>query len=105
MGKGGREWYWYRSALRSLNSLTFWLKEKEAEDVVYLVEYFLNMSQHVQSPAAQPLALHKLGMVTYTSNPNSGVEVGGSVIEGHPQLCSELECSLRCRRLCLKQHL
>lgn len=51
-----------------LSTLSFWLKEKEAKDVVQLLGLF-NMPH---SPVAQPPALHKLGMVMLTCNPGSG---------------------------------
>lgn len=59
---------WARVEESDLSTLSFWLKEKEAEDGVQLLVLF-NMPQ---SPVAQPPALHKLEMLMLTCNPGSG---------------------------------
>lgn len=60
---------WGRVEESVLSTLTFWLKEREAEDVVWLLGYLFNMPK---SPVAPPPALHKPAMAMLPCNPGSG---------------------------------
>lgn len=68
-GRRGMVLVWGRVEESVLSTLTFWLKEREAEDVVWLLGYLFNMPK---SPVAPPPALHKPAMAMLPCNPGSG---------------------------------